>query len=145
MLYRKIYLKPLKHVMIIKSNIIHWFTLNINWQGVENNCNKCVLYKGSPRSASLDKFVCWLEGSSWVYGWTAWQIFLLFFLSSLKMDLVFQKQVLDLFIMFSTKTQRWPLHQSHLEMHWGGDPLHLISWGWGLWGKEGCGKIEEGK
>ena len=26
---------------------------------------KCVV-KGPPRSASLDKFVCWLEGSSWV-------------------------------------------------------------------------------
>ena len=40
--------------------------------------------KGPARSASLDNFVCSLEGSSWVYGWTAWQFFCCFFYYALK-------------------------------------------------------------
>ena len=82
--------------------------------------------KGSPRSASLDKFMCSLEGSSWVYGWTAWQFFLQFFLLFFKMGLVCPTKVLDLYIMFQPKKQRWPLHQICLEMHWGGDPLQNV-------------------
>ena len=65
----------------------------------------CMLYTGFPCTASLEKIVSWLEGSSWVYGWKAWQMFLLFFPSCLKMGLVCPKQVLDLFSIFSTKTK----------------------------------------
>ena len=51
------------------------------------------------------------------------------------MGQVLPKQVLDLFIMFSTKKQRRPLLQIHLELHWGGDPF--------TWKKKYEGKIPE--
>ena len=62
-------------------------------------------HKGPTRSASLDKSMCWLEGSSWVYGWTAWQFVLLFFQLCFKMGLVCLTKVLDLYIMFQPKNK----------------------------------------
>ena len=68
--------------------------------------------KGPPTQC-ISRQICALVGRFILGFWLniLTDFFLLFFLSCFKMGLVLPKQVLGIFIMFSTKKQRWTLLQ----------------------------------